>query len=59
MTKKSLIFIGLIGFILSGCSSLGKGVTEAILEKQEAEDTRMCEVWGPEFAGLKPHLNNK
>jgi hypothetical protein len=58
MTKKSLIFIGLTGFILSGCSSLGKGVTEAILEKQEAEDTRMCEVWGSEFEGLKPHLKN-
>lgn len=55
---KKIIILGLTGLILSGCSSLGKGVTEAILEKQEAEDTRMCEVWGAEFAGLKPHLSN-
>ncbi len=56
---KQLIIFGISGLILSGCSSLGKGVTEAILEKQEAEDTRMCEIWGPEFTGLKPHLSNR
>jgi len=51
-----LIIFPLLGFLISGCSSLGKGVTEAILEKQESEDTRVCEVWGQEFSGLKPHI---
>jgi len=41
---------------LSGCASLGKGVAEAFLEKQEAEDNRICEIWGTAFEGLKPTL---
>ena len=59
MNSKKLIVIGVASIILSGCSSLGKGVTEAILEKQEAKDTRMCEIWGADFKGLKPHLSNE
>jgi hypothetical protein len=55
---KKIIILGMTGLILSGCSSLGKGVTEAFLEKQEAEDTRMCEIWGAEFSGIKPYLSN-
>ena len=55
---KKIIILGMTSLMLSGCSSLGKGVTEAFLEKQEAQDTRMCEVWGAEFAGLKPYLSN-
>jgi uncharacterized protein YceK len=51
---KNIIILGMTGLLLSGCSSLGRGVTEAILEKQEAEDTRMCEIWGAEFSGIKP-----
>ena len=54
--KKSLIFVCLASIVISGCSSLGKGITEAILEKQEADDTRVCEVWGQEFSGLKPNI---
>lgn len=54
--KNPVIIFSLISVLLSGCSSLGKGVTEAILEKQEAEDTRVCEVWGPAFSGLQPHI---
>ncbi len=46
----------LASVLISGCSSLGKGITEAILEKQEAVDTRVCEVWGPEFSGIKPNV---
>ena len=56
MTKKTLIIISLISTLTSGCSSLGKGMTEAILEKQVADDTRVCEVWGPGFSGLKPYI---
>ncbi len=54
----SIFFIGLVSILVSGCSSFSKGITEAILEKQESEDTRMCEVWGESFEGLNPHLNN-
>ena len=53
-----LLSIFLTSLALSGCSSLGKGITEAILEKQEAKDTRICEVWGEGFTGLQPHLKN-
>jgi hypothetical protein len=54
--NNALIIVSLASLLLSGCSSLGKGITEAILEKQEAEDTRVCEVWGPEFSGLNPNV---
>jgi len=52
MKNKLLIIISLASLFLSGCSSLGKGITEAFLEKQDAEDTRICEVWGEKFSGL-------
>lgn len=44
---------------LSGCASLGKGMAEAFLEKQQLADTRLCEIWGKSFKGLSPFLNNK
>ncbi len=56
--NKSLIIVCLASILMSGCSSLGKGITEAILEKQEADDTRVCEVWGQEFSGLKPNVES-
>ena len=45
-----------LSVLLSGCASFGKGVTEAILEKQDSEDTRVCEITGPKFDGLKSQL---
>ena len=42
--------------VINGCASFGKGITEAILEKQDAEDTRLCEITGDKFNGLKPQL---
>ncbi|AMK79179.1 MULTISPECIES: hypothetical protein [Methylomonas] len=45
-----------ISVLLNGCASLGKGITEAILEKQEEEDTRICEIKGEKFEGIKPQL---
>ena len=43
-----------------GCSSLGKGIAEAVLEKQEGSaDTRLCEIWGRPFNGLSPYLDTK
>jgi hypothetical protein len=44
--------------LLVGCSSLGKGVAEAFLEKQQSVDTRLCEIWGKPFGGLAPFLAN-
>ncbi len=41
---------------LNGCASFGKGIAEAFLEKQESEDTRVCEITGQKFTGLQPQL---
>jgi hypothetical protein len=54
-----LIITIIVSILITGCSSFGKGITEAILEKQKAEDTRVCEIWGEEFNGLRPYLDNK
>ncbi len=54
---KSIGILMLIN-LLGGCSSLGKGVTEAILENKENNDTRVCEVWGDRFEGIQPNLKN-
>lgn len=44
---------------LTGCSSFGKGVAEAFLEKQESDDDRECSVWGPAFEGISPLLERR
>jgi hypothetical protein len=54
-----ILFMLILAGELSGCASLGKGVAEAFLEKQQATDTRLCEIWGKPFQGLSPFLNNK
>lgn len=54
MIKQSIVILAILW--LSGCASLGKGVTEAFLERQQKEDDRLCEIWGGAFAGLKPNL---
>lgn len=59
MKNTKLIAIAVSSILLSGCSSFGKGITEAILEKQEEKDSRMCEVWGDGFKGLHPYLESK
>ena len=43
-------------FFLSGCASISKGVTQALLEKAESEDTRICKVRGKAFPGIEPGL---
>jgi hypothetical protein len=59
MKTYSTVIIGLLtSVLLSGCSSLGKGITEAIIEQKEADDTRACEVWGEGFNGIQPYLEN-
>lgn len=54
---KTFFFL-LLSASLSGCTSLGKGMAEAFLEKQEEADTRVCEIWGKAFSGLAPFLDN-
>ncbi len=56
MNNTTLIIITLASLFISGCSSFGRGITEAFLEKQEAEDTRVCEVWGEAFSGLQGQI---
>ena len=41
---------------LSGCSGIAKGVTEAVLERSEEEDTRACHIEGPTSVGLEPSM---
>lgn len=53
--KNWLIFSAAV--LLSGCVSLGKGVTQAFLEKQVENDTRVCEIWGTGFTGIAPYLH--
>jgi hypothetical protein len=45
-----------IAVLLSACASIGKGAMEAILEKSDSADTRVCQVWGKPFAGIEPGL---
>ncbi len=45
-------------FLVSGCTSFGRGVAEAFLDKEEERDERICQVWGKSFKGLDPWLNN-
>lgn len=54
---KPLFFL-LIMLFLHGCASVGKGVAEAFLEKQQAADNRLCQIWGKPFTGIGPFLNN-
>jgi hypothetical protein len=51
MHKAKLVAIFVL-LSLTGCGSMAKGVTEALLEKSEAEDTRECHIEGPPSEGL-------
>ncbi len=45
---------------LSGCASIAQGETEALLKKDEEEqDTRVCEVTAPAFAGVESYLRKQ
>lgn len=49
----------LLALLLSaGCTAFGRGVAEAVLEAsgRSGEDRRRCEIVGPPFRGLEPHL---
>ncbi len=44
--------------LLNGCSSIGKGMVEAILDNKEAEDTRICQIRGEPFQGISPRVKD-
>ena len=50
-TMKNCLLPLLLPFfiVLSGCASFGKGIAEAVLEKNATEDTRVCQVRGKSF----------
>lgn len=48
--RKILILLMMI--MLSGCSSFGRGVAEAIMNKDEKNDSRKCEIKGTKFNGI-------
>ena len=55
-TIKNCLLPVSLSIVLSGCASFGKGVAEAVLEKSNTEDTRVCQVRGKSFAGIAPGL---
>ncbi|MDD3288846.1 MAG: hypothetical protein PHX43_07590 [Alphaproteobacteria bacterium] len=59
--KPFLLFIALFcPVLLGGCSSVARGVTEAVLDNQSAkEDTRMCEIEGTSFGGIRQSLDSQ
>ncbi len=45
---------------LSGCSSIARGVTEAVMDRQGPdEDTRQCEIEGTSFGGIQKSLDSQ
>lgn len=54
-----LFFVMVLMSQLVGCTSFGKGVVQALLEKSEEQDTRVCQIRGKAFDGLQTSLLNK
>lgn len=47
-------------FFLTGCSSIARGVTEAVMDRQgQEEDTRQCEIEGESFQGISQSLHTQ
>ena len=48
-----------LALALSGCSSIARGVTEAVLDNSKTVDTRQCEISGPSFTGVRQGLDDE
>src|SRR5918994_1810930 len=61
MTVKHAFALVTAAWLLAGCAGFGEGVTRALLDRSDetAEDTRLCEVSGPAFAGILPMLERQ
>jgi hypothetical protein len=60
MTRQfiSLWVLGALLLLVGGCSSMAKGVTDSILEKDEDEQfTRICNAKGYPFLGVDAHID--
>ena len=55
MHKKHFFILAILG-LLTGCSSISKGITEAIMER-ESKDDRQCWITGRSFVGLDDLFN--
>ncbi len=53
MSGPKALLLLLTALLLSGCASIAKGITEAILERSQEEDTRACHIEGPSSEGLE------
>lgn len=56
---KRIFIVSVLCSLSTGCASFGRGIAEAYFEKQEAADTRVCEVTGSAFSGITPYLSNQ
>ncbi len=56
--RARILGVALMLLSASGCTSFGRGVTEALLQTQtaEREDVRACTVEGQAFNGIAPIL---
>ncbi len=52
--KKVLLFLALL--FISGCTSFGRGVAEAILNKDNTEDHRQCDIIGEKINGINDYF---
>jgi hypothetical protein len=53
MPRAKSLSLFFIAMLLSGCTGMAKGVTQAVLEHSDKEDTRACHVEGPASSGLQ------
>lgn len=45
-------------FLLTGCASISRGVTEALLQKSDEVDNRLCQIRGDAFEGIAPSVKD-
>ncbi len=56
---KHFVLVAAAACLLGGCSSIGQGVTKAIIEKAEEKpspESSLCQITGPEFSGVDARL---
>ena len=55
---KKIYSVLLIILFVSACSSLGKGIAEAVLENDNAPSTLQCDIRGDKFDGINQYFAN-
>ncbi|MGH6919791.1 MAG: hypothetical protein ACREJ0_19055, partial [Geminicoccaceae bacterium] len=61
MTITRPLALSAAAWLLAGCASFGEGLARGVMARSgdPAEDTRLCEVSGPPFAGILPMLERQ